>query len=219
MTLTPLPRKTYTFNLDDNPMFCVITHIVSIAFDDEAFGAPGLTSPEILFQLQARHSKGCQPISWKEDMLDVPIFRRVCATKDGVKTSPDKVLPYNVFQGWIKRLGEALGYLQTLTTYCLRRALGNAINGTSFPGRETTIFERGDTDATDGIQTIRIRTQLCAIWHWTMWDPPRSSSETICRACSATAPKTPTGTASPTPRPPSRRVVSDVSGTRIGPGS
>ena len=27
------------------------------------------------------------------------------------------------------RLGEALGYLQTLTTYCLRRALGNAING------------------------------------------------------------------------------------------
>ena len=113
-------------------MFCVITHIISIAFDDEAFGAPGLTSPEILFQLQARHSKGCQPISWKEDMLDVPIFRRVYATKDGIKTSPDKALPYNVFQGWIKRLGEALGYLQTLTTYCLRRALGNAINGTHF---------------------------------------------------------------------------------------
>ena len=113
-------------------MFCVITHIVSIAFDDEAFGAPGLTGPAILFQLRARHDKGCQPISWKEDMLDVPIFRRVCATKDGIQTSPDKSLPYNVFQGSIKRLGEALGYLQTLTSYCLRRALGNAINGMHF---------------------------------------------------------------------------------------
>ncbi|KAJ9607050.1 hypothetical protein H2200_008122 [Cladophialophora chaetospira] len=120
--------KTYTFNLDDNPMFCVITHIVSIAFDDEAFGAPGLTDPAILFQLRARHDKGCQPISWKEDMLDVPIFRRACATKDGIQTSPDKSLPYNIFQGSIKRLGEALGYVQTLTSYCLRRALGNAIN-------------------------------------------------------------------------------------------
>lgn len=29
----------------------------------------------------------------------------------------------------MKRLGEALGYTQPLSTYCLRRALGNAING------------------------------------------------------------------------------------------
>lgn len=62
-------------------------------------------------------------------MLDVPIFRRAIATKEGVKTSPDRALTYNVYQAWVKRLGEALGYLQTLTTYCLRRALGNAING------------------------------------------------------------------------------------------
>ncbi|KAK5313781.1 hypothetical protein LTR93_010778 [Exophiala xenobiotica] len=62
-------------------------------------------------------------------MLDVPIFRRAAATKEGVKTPPDKALTYNVYQAWVKRLGEALGYLQTLTTCCLRRALGNAING------------------------------------------------------------------------------------------
>ncbi|KAL6240254.1 hypothetical protein RBB50_012849 [Rhinocladiella similis] len=120
--------KTYTFNLDDNPIFCVITHVVSLAFDDSAFGPPDLKSPNILFRLRARREKGCQPIPWRKDMLDVPIFRRALATKEGVKTSPDKALTYNVYQAWVKRLGEALGYLQTLTTYCLRRALGNAIN-------------------------------------------------------------------------------------------
>ncbi|KAK5404406.1 hypothetical protein LTR67_002234 [Exophiala xenobiotica] len=61
-------------------------------------------------------------------MLDVPIFWRAIATKDGVKTSPDKALTYNVYYTWVRRLGESQGYLQALTTYCLRRALGNAIN-------------------------------------------------------------------------------------------
>ncbi|KAK4934372.1 hypothetical protein LTR10_024348 [Elasticomyces elasticus] len=120
--------KTYTFNLDDNPIFCVITHIVSLAFDDSAFGPPDLNSPDVLFRLRARRDKGCQPIPWRKDMMDVPIFRRAVATREGVKTSTDKVLTYNVYQAWVRRLGEALGYLQTLTTYCLRRALGNAIN-------------------------------------------------------------------------------------------
>ncbi|KIW36296.1 hypothetical protein, variant 3 [Exophiala oligosperma] len=120
--------KTYTFNLDRNPIFCPITHIVSLAFDDSAFGPPDLNSPDILFRLRARREKGCQPIPWRNNMLNVPFFRRAVATKEGVKTSPDKALTYNVYQAWVKRLGEALGYLQTLTTYCLRRALGNAIN-------------------------------------------------------------------------------------------
>jgi hypothetical protein len=125
-------RKTYTFNLDDNPLFCIISHINSLAFDDEAFGVPGLVSPGQLFRLRAKN-KGCQPIPWKEEMLDIPIFRRPIATKQGVQTSPDKPLTYHKYHPWVKRLGEALGYLQTLTTYCLRRALGNAINGTVSP--------------------------------------------------------------------------------------
>ncbi|KAK5312400.1 hypothetical protein LTR93_011344 [Exophiala xenobiotica] len=121
--------KTYTVDLDDNPIFCVITHIVSLAFDDSTCGPPDLDSPDVLFRLRARRDKGCQPIPWRKDMMDVPIFRWAVATKEGVKTSTEKVLTYNVYQAWVRRLGEALGYLQTLTMYCLRRALGNAING------------------------------------------------------------------------------------------
>lgn len=74
-------------------------------------------------------------------MLEVPVFRRAVATKDGVKTSLDKVLTYHVYQTWVRRLGESLGYLQTLTTYCLRRALGNAINGELFQGISEVILQ------------------------------------------------------------------------------
>jgi hypothetical protein len=146
MMLTRSDRKTYTFNLDDNPIFCIITHLVSLAFNDSAFAPPDLDSPEVLFRLRARRENGCQRIPWREEMTDVPIFRRAIATKEGIRTSADNALTYNVYQTWVKRLGEALGYLQTLTTYCLRRALGNAINGASSPRRSLSLFGRLDTD-------------------------------------------------------------------------
>lgn len=109
-------------------MFCIISHIASLAFDDDAF-VPGLVSPEQLFRLRVKHHQGCQRIPWKKEMLDKPIFRRPISDKGGVRTSDDLALTYGMYHSWVKRLGEALGYLQTLTTYCLRRALGNAING------------------------------------------------------------------------------------------
>ncbi|KAL8706329.1 MAG: hypothetical protein Q9201_000612 [Fulgogasparrea decipioides] len=39
-----------------------------------------------------------------------------------------EALPYGRYQEWVKRLGEETGFVQVLTTYCLRRATGNAIN-------------------------------------------------------------------------------------------
>lgn len=133
MTSDAVCRKTYTFNLDDNPLFCTISHAISLAFDDGALRVPDLVSPEQLFRLRAKRD-GCTPIPWKDEMLDISIFRRAIGAKQVVQTSPDKVLTYNVYHFWIQRLGEALGYLSVLTTYCLRRALGNAINGAvSFP--------------------------------------------------------------------------------------
>jgi hypothetical protein len=92
-----LYRKTYTFNLDDNPLFYIISHIISLAFDDEAFGVPDLISPDQLFRLRAKRDKGCQPIPWKKEMLDISIFRRVIATKQDIQTSPDKPLTDNTY--------------------------------------------------------------------------------------------------------------------------
>jgi hypothetical protein len=65
-------------------------------------------------------------------MLDTSIFRRIIATKQDIQTSPDNTFTYIIYHSWVKRLGEALNYFQTLITYCLRRALKNTINNIIF---------------------------------------------------------------------------------------
>jgi len=109
-------------------MFCVISHIVGLACNDKAFGFPG-TTPRMVFTLGVRSGLNCQPIQWRNEMLDVPIFRLLNPSDQGKGEKSDGPLPYSRYQNWVKRLGEETGFVQVLTTYCLRRAAGNAING------------------------------------------------------------------------------------------
>jgi len=122
--------KTYTFFIDTNPVFCAISHIISLACDDDAFLAPDTTPGKVL-TLGVRKGLNCQAIPWKEGMLDVPVFRGPEQTTQGFRTSPDEALIYGKYHDWVKRLGEETGFVQVMTTYCLRRATGNAINGES----------------------------------------------------------------------------------------
>ena len=71
----------------------------------------------------------CQRIPWKEDKLNVPLFRAPVKTSRGCATSAETALSYDKYHEWIKRLGEETGFVQVFTTYCLRRPTGNAING------------------------------------------------------------------------------------------
>ncbi|KAL9040656.1 MAG: hypothetical protein Q9214_004396 [Letrouitia sp. 1 TL-2023] len=119
--------KTYTLFIDDNPMFCVISHIVALAYDDEAFRVPNVT-PRVLFTLRVRPGLNSQPIQWHDEMKDKPVFRTSSSPGRGKGQQLYEALPYGRYQEWVKRLGEETGFVQVLTTYCLRRAAGNAIN-------------------------------------------------------------------------------------------
>ena len=85
----------------------------------------------IASKLPLQPNLNCQPIPWKEDILDVPLFRAPVQTSRRYATSADTALSYEKYHEWIKRLGEETGFVQVFTTYCLRRATGNAINGES----------------------------------------------------------------------------------------
>lgn len=61
----------------------------------------------------------------------MPVFRGSEQTTQGFRISPDEALTYGKYHDWVKRLGEETGFVQVMTTYCLRRATGNAINGES----------------------------------------------------------------------------------------
>ena len=67
--------------------------------------------------------------------MDVPVFRAPVQTSNGMRTSPNEALSYGRYHEWVKRLGEETGFVQVFTTYCLRRATGNAINGETFVPR------------------------------------------------------------------------------------
>ncbi|KAI9763324.1 MAG: hypothetical protein M1840_000589 [Geoglossum simile] len=121
--------KTYLFHEDTNLVFCPITLFLALAFADKAFAAPGLTSPEQLFALKVLPGLHEQRLPWKESILNVPVFRRSIRSEDGIRVSPNQALPYFDFHYSLKQLGRATGFLQTITTYCIRRATGNAIDG------------------------------------------------------------------------------------------
>ena len=114
--------------MDNNPLFCVISHIVALACDDEAFLVPSIT-PRVVFTLGVRPGLNCQPIQWHEKIKDKPVFRASSPPEREKGNEVYKPLPYSRYQEWVKRLGEETGFVQVLTTYCLRRAAGNAING------------------------------------------------------------------------------------------
>ena len=59
----------------------------------------------------------------------MPVFHASRSPEREKDKEPREPLPYGRYQEWVKRLGEETGFVQVLTTYCLRRAAGNAING------------------------------------------------------------------------------------------
>ena len=142
------------------PVFCVISHIVALAFHDEAFGVAAMT-PQNLFDLGVRPGMKRQQIPWRDDVGERPIFCAPTATCATGNEDQVLALPYHLYQGWVKRLGEETGFVKVLTTYCLRRAAGNAINGKLGPTHHVKLSLRF-------FQMIPTLTRRCVIWCSTM---------------------------------------------------
>lgn len=62
---------------------------MTIAFDDDAFdklpGKPAIT-PETILKFMVKQGLKCQPIRFKEDLNDVPVFRMPVSAGDGAQT-------------------------------------------------------------------------------------------------------------------------------------
>ena len=121
-------RKTYTFFLDTNPVLCPISHIITLGFNNNAFDPNGVNSPAEIFKLHVKPGLLCQAIPWAGKKLKSPVFLAPNNIQPKAKASPNKPLTYAMYHRWLKRLGTETGFMQTLTTYCLRRATGNAVN-------------------------------------------------------------------------------------------
>ena len=101
--------------MDNNPCFRVISHIVALACDDEAFLVPSIT-PRVVFTLRIRPGLNCQPLQWHEEIKDNPVFRASSSPEREKDKVPHEPLPYGRYEEWVKRLEEETGFTQVLTT-------------------------------------------------------------------------------------------------------
>jgi hypothetical protein len=92
---------------------------LTMAFADSAFEAPDLTTPERLYNLQVERGLRQRRVTWKESILDTPLFR----------DSEGRALRYSTLAYQLRTLGEATCFKEVLTSYCLRRGTANSING------------------------------------------------------------------------------------------
>src|SRR5690349_11991521 len=99
--LTSTPSTIFFFTEVDDPIFCPITHLVSLALADDAFEAPSLTTPERVFEHKVWGPVLCTPVRWKQEKLKTPIFRREERTGDG--PSLETALPYSQFRHCLNR--------------------------------------------------------------------------------------------------------------------
>ncbi|TVY12529.1 hypothetical protein LARI1_G009432 [Lachnellula arida] len=124
------PKPTIFFFTEvDDPIFCPITHLVSLALADSAFEAQSLTTPERVFEHKVWGPVLCTPLRWKQEMLKMPIFRRDERIAD--EGSPETALPYSQFRDCLNRLGRAAGFKEILTSYCFRRGTANVVDRTA----------------------------------------------------------------------------------------
>ena len=106
----------------------MIFHIIALACDDKVFLVLSIT-PRVILTLEVRPGLNCQSIQWHEEIKDKSVFRASSCSKREKGYEAYQSLSYDRYQEWVKHLEEETGFVQVLTTYCLRRAAGNAING------------------------------------------------------------------------------------------
>ena len=97
-------------------------------YADRAFRARGLTGPEALSQLDI--APGCNELrlGFRDELADVPFFRRSIKTSHGWKISPDQRLTYAMLYGSLKALGILTGLREILRPYTLRYGAGKAFD-------------------------------------------------------------------------------------------
>jgi len=89
-------NKSYIFNVNDNSIFCIVSHFIALIFHDDVFATRDLNSLDLLFDLSLINNK-CTSISWKEDKLLILVFRLIEKFEDEAYVFASKSLSYNIY--------------------------------------------------------------------------------------------------------------------------
>ncbi|KAI9799085.1 MAG: hypothetical protein M1833_004279 [Piccolia ochrophora] len=119
-----------TFTMYEQPgnlILCPVTHFLGLAFADVAFRNEKLT-PENIRTLQVPKDQGKLQIKFKDEVSEVPIFRRVEQTAFGPRISAERAMPYNTLHFAVGRLGQRGGCDFALHPYAIRRYVATTMD-------------------------------------------------------------------------------------------
>ncbi|KAJ9654854.1 hypothetical protein H2201_008928 [Coniosporium apollinis] len=138
-------RKKFIFHLENIPAFCIVSHILSIAFADNAFRSDFASVKEI-FSLEIPPRRDVLRLRFKKEKEKQSIFRNVERTPDGIRVSNSKALPDYKYRGHFVWLGRLTGFESRLELYQVRRASGRNINSVlTLEERNQTMGHHGST--------------------------------------------------------------------------
>lgn len=118
-------RTIFFFTPSKKLIFCPITVILALALHDHAFDATSLTDASSVFESQVWGPTECTPLRWKEDMLKVPVFRRI----RGCDLSTNEAMTYSKLSYDMARQSLDSGHEKAWTPRFARRGAANAANG------------------------------------------------------------------------------------------
>ncbi|KMP02012.1 hypothetical protein CIRG_02151 [Coccidioides immitis RMSCC 2394] len=124
------PRvKTFVISHSPEPILDLLSHILSLAIDDEIFVADFPRFEDIYRYPIPSHLKGMQ-LKIRRDKLDLPVFREPEKTANGYRTSEKKPMKASTWARYLIHVGLVAALKYYLTQYVFRRSLINAINRT-----------------------------------------------------------------------------------------
>lgn len=126
-----LSRKTFIVEREDNPLLCLLDHLLSLALYDDVFAAESLWNVSNIFRAKIPLAKKCLQLKMKRSALDIPVFREPGRAVNGFRTSSTKALRSSTWLRYLTQLGRNSGLEKSFTQYCARRGLVNAINSKS----------------------------------------------------------------------------------------
>ena len=118
---------------DDDPLFSLLDHFISLAVYDDAFEATYIKNVENIFWVKIPPGRKSLTLKWKRRVLDLLVFREPLRSAGVVGTSSTEPLLTSTWIRYLKQLGRKAGFQYSLTQYGLRRGLLNVVNRTFAP--------------------------------------------------------------------------------------
>ena len=111
---------------DDQLAFCPITHILALAFADDAIeSGEEVLTPDFFWKLKVPHPLSVLRIRWKQEKQNIPLFPHI--GRDG-RTDFKKPMSYEMAHFSLQRLGRVAGFRYSIKSYCFRRWVANETN-------------------------------------------------------------------------------------------